>query len=165
MAYRLDILKKFKEFFETDDAKIIETSIFKYCVDYKNRDKIPKELFKSMYLNKSRQLYHNLKEDSYINNKYLLENIKNGKIKLETVVSNKFKLLHPKIWTKYNDDLEILNKEVADFNKEMTTTDQFTCNKCKQSKCVYTQFQVRSCDEAATTYITCINCGNNWTEN
>jgi len=38
----------------------------------------------------------------------------------------------------------------------------FTCNKCKCSKCYYYQYQTRSADEPATTYVTCSNCGHRW---
>jgi transcription elongation factor S-II len=41
-------------------------------------------------------------------------------------------------------------------------TDNFTCGKCKSSKCSYYQLQTRSADEPMTTFVTCINCGNRW---
>jgi len=37
------------------------------------------------------------------------------------------------------------------------------CYKCKSDKCSYYQLQTRSADEAMTTYVSCMNCGNHWT--
>jgi len=43
-----------------------------------------------------------------------------------------------------------------------TETEMFTCGKCKQKKCTYTQLQTRSSDEPMTTFVYCMNCGNRW---
>jgi DNA-directed RNA polymerase subunit M/transcription elongation factor TFIIS len=37
------------------------------------------------------------------------------------------------------------------------------CYRCKSDKCSYYQLQTRSSDEAMTTYVSCMNCGNHWT--
>ncbi|KAI9183029.1 transcription elongation factor TFIIS [Blastocladiella emersonii ATCC 22665] len=42
------------------------------------------------------------------------------------------------------------------------TTDQFRCGKCKKRKCSYFQMQTRSADEPMTTFVECLECGNNW---
>ena len=41
-------------------------------------------------------------------------------------------------------------------------TDEFKCYKCLKRQCTYYQMQTRSADEAITTFITCLNCANNW---
>ncbi|KAI9216379.1 transcription factor S-II-domain-containing protein [Blastocladiella britannica] len=41
-------------------------------------------------------------------------------------------------------------------------TDQFRCGKCKKRKCSYFQMQTRSADEPMTTFVECLECGNNW---
>ncbi|XP_053571018.1 transcription elongation factor A protein 1 isoform X2 [Bombina bombina] len=43
-----------------------------------------------------------------------------------------------------------------------TETDLFTCGKCKQKNCTYTQVQTRSADEPMTTFVFCNICGNRW---
>ncbi|XP_015280364.1 PREDICTED: transcription elongation factor A protein 2 [Gekko japonicus] len=43
-----------------------------------------------------------------------------------------------------------------------TQTDLFTCGKCKQKNCTYTQVQTRSSDEPMTTFVVCNECGNRW---
>ncbi|KNE57193.1 transcription elongation factor S-II [Allomyces macrogynus ATCC 38327] len=42
------------------------------------------------------------------------------------------------------------------------TTDQFRCGKCKKRRCSYFQMQTRSADEPMTTFVECLECGNNW---
>ena len=46
--------------------------------------------------------------------------------------------------------------------KNLATTDQFRCGKCRQRKCTYYQMQTRSADEPMTTFVQCVNCGNRW---
>ena len=53
------------------------------------------------------------------------------------------------------------DKSKCEVNLE-AATDEFTCFKCKKSRCTYYQLQTRSADEPMTTFVTCINCGNRW---
>lgn len=46
--------------------------------------------------------------------------------------------------------------------KNLATTDQFRCGKCRERKCTYYQMQTRSADEPMTTFVQCVNCGNRW---
>ncbi|KAL7009276.1 transcription elongation factor TFIIS [Cystobasidiomycetes sp. EMM_F5] len=41
-------------------------------------------------------------------------------------------------------------------------TDMFECSKCKKRRTTYYQMQTRSADEPMTTFVSCLNCGNNW---
>lgn len=41
-------------------------------------------------------------------------------------------------------------------------TEMFTCSRCKQNKCTYSQMQTRSCDEPMTTFVHCTVCGHRW---
>ena len=43
-----------------------------------------------------------------------------------------------------------------------SATDEFKCYKCSKRQCTYYQLQTRSADEPMTTFVTCLNCGNNW---
>ncbi len=45
---------------------------------------------------------------------------------------------------------------------KLSTTNQFTCSRCKQRECVFYTAQTRSGDEGMTQYITCMKCGKNW---
>ena len=56
-------------------------------------------------------------------------------------------------------------KEQSLLNSNMEAkTDLFKCGKCKQRKCSYYEMQIRSADESATIFITCLNpaCKNKW---
>jgi DNA-directed RNA polymerase subunit M/transcription elongation factor TFIIS len=155
-----------------DDPKLsesIELNIFNFISDYSNKNDIDFEnnIFKLLYIAKSRQIYHNLDVSSYIKNLKIKNLINKKKIILEKICKYEHKELKPLKWKKFNKDIEILNSEISDFNKELNTTDQFKCPKCKKNKCVYYQLQTRSADEAITSFITCIydGCGFTWKEN
>jgi DNA-directed RNA polymerase subunit M/transcription elongation factor TFIIS len=157
-----------------DDPKLsesIELNIFNFISDYSNQNDIiidfDNNIFKLLYVAKSRQIFLNLDESSYIKNLKLKNLIKKKKIILEKICKYEHKELKSLKWKKFNKDIEILNSEISDFNKELNTTDQFKCPKCKKNKCVYYQLQTRSADEAITSFITCIydGCGFTWKEN
>jgi DNA-directed RNA polymerase subunit M/transcription elongation factor TFIIS len=42
--------------------------------------------------------------------------------------------------------------------KPAAMTNQFKCGRCKKNECSHHELQLRSCDEPATQFITCINC-------
>lgn len=44
------------------------------------------------------------------------------------------------------------------------TSSRYKCGKCGDRKTRIEERQTRSFDEAATTFITCLNCGNEWTK-
>jgi transcription elongation factor S-II len=168
MDIRDKIVEKFKELLNEEDSKTLEENIYNNIVEYCKKKYVPvsfkNQLFKNLYVDKSRQLYLNLNEESYVNNKQLMKMINKKKIKIEKLCDCHYKELLPSKWKKYVKDLEILNDKISD-TKEMTTTDQFKCQRCKKNKCVYSQFQIRSADEGITSFITCLNCGYNWREN
>lgn len=164
-SYRENILNKFKTLLNEDESKLIEEDIYNFVNNYIIEKNLDNNLFKDLYINKSRQIYHNLDQDSYIKNKFLLKSL-HKKIKLEKICSYKYNDLNPIKWKKFDKDIDILNSEISN-NKEINTTDQFKCPKCKNNKCVYFQLQTRSADEGITSFITCISegCGFNWKEN
>ena len=163
-----NISKKFSEILCTEDVQKIKNSIQNYVINFCKEHNISKNsnLFVKLYIEKARQIYYNLKENSYINNKQIFKLLEKNKIHLEKICDYTYKNLYPSKWKKFNKDLEILNKDISDFDKDVQATDAFTCNKCKQNICTYTQFQIRSQDEPMTLFITCLNpkCGNSWRE-
>ena len=163
--YREIILKKFNDILDEKNSELVEQNIFDFVTEYISKKKLNIKLFKKLYIAKSRQIYHNLNKDSYIKN-IRLQKILHKKIKLEKICNYSYKDLNPNKWKKFSKDINILNSEIFK-NKEINTTDQFKCPKCKNNKCVYFQLQTRSADEGITSFITCINegCGFNWKEN
>ena len=168
METRELIVAKFKEIVSEDDAKKIEEGLFTFVNEYCKKRAIPQGFKSNVYVNlyvaKSRQLFHNLKKGTYIHNKQIRLLLQKNKLEYGKLAFYSYKELYPLNWKKYNKDLEILNKDISDFNKDVQATDQFTCNKCKKNKCVYSQFQIRSSDEPMTSFITCLHCGHNWRE-
>lgn len=164
--YRNEIFIKFKNLLNNeDDSKKIEENIFNYTTNYIQKKNLDIKLFKKIYISKSRQIYHNLDENSYVKN-IKLKKLLNKKIKLDKICDYSYEELNPTKWKKFSKDIDILNSEIFD-NKKINTTDQFKCPKCKNNKCVYFQLQTRSADEGITSFITCISegCGFNWKEN
>lgn len=45
---------------------------------------------------------------------------------------------------------------------EVHESDEYKCGECKQRKCSFFQMQTRASDEPMTTFVTCLNCGNEW---
>ena len=69
--------------------------------------------------------------------------------------------IYPNKWISYIN--EITKKEEAvKNNKNISKTDQFKCGKCKGRDCSYYELQIRSADESATLFITCLTCGARW---
>ncbi len=170
MDTRSNIVEKFNTICSGDDSKKIEESIFKFVNDYCDENHIKCEfknhLYKKLYINKSRDVFSELNPDSYVKNTEIANLIKNKRVKLEKIATYKYNTLRPKKWGKYKYDIELLNNDIINTNKDVCTTSQFTCPKCKKNKCVYSQFQIRSADEPITSFITCLieGCGHNWRE-
>jgi DNA-directed RNA polymerase subunit M/transcription elongation factor TFIIS len=164
---RNEIRDKFIKLLNNENlGLLIELDIYNFIHQFVKNNEIIEKKYKLLYISKARQIYHNLDINSYLNNVKLQNLINKKKIKLEKICKYNYIELRPLKWKKYNKDIEILNSEISDFNKELNTTDQFKCPKCKESKCVYYQLQTRSADEAITSFITCIHdgCGFTWKE-
>ena len=57
-------------------------------------------------------------------------------------------------------------KEMEEYKKnDIKSSSAFKCSKCKKSKCSVTQKQTRAGDEPATTFVTCLECGYNFSFN
>ena len=69
--------------------------------------------------------------------------------------------IYPEKWNHIIDDIH-KKEEAVKNNKNISTTDQFKCGKCKKRECSYYELQIRSADESATLFITCLNCGAHW---
>lgn len=147
----------------------LERGIFNWTLDrYKHRVQSDtwNELFKSYYINRAVVICSNLNPKSHVGNTNLIH-------KLLGKEYNEFQLSHlnsielfPEKWEEmvkfYSKDLdEIRNKSI--FKQQEATDDGlFKCGKCKTRRTTYQQMQTRSADEPATTFVSCLNCGNRW---
>lgn len=159
MSIRRKTIKYLDEIIDdTEKAKIIENSIYRFIKNYyKNIHTsfdIDNESHIKKYITKSKQILQNIK---------LLKNkIENDTLdfKLEDIAFQSYIDLFPSKWQKHIKKKEMDKKRVE--SQPQATTDQFQCGKCKKKQCTYYEVQIRSADEPATVFITCMSCGNKW---
>jgi len=163
--YRNNISEKINAHVDEKRSKEIEKIIYETAISFcvkNNITTIETDMkFIMIYLEISRGIIDNINPSSYIQNKTLLNLIKSDKFKLENITKY-YKT--SKKWKNYKNDIDILNSEKTNINPDMASTDQFTCRKCKKSKCCYFTLQTRSADEATSCFITCLECSHNWKE-
>ena len=151
---RKDIIKLLIDIInDKKKAEEIENSIFNFTKDYTEANESPDFLFQSIYETKSNDI---INEITNKDSDFLLKAIKNNTIKINEIAFLKPEELNP---DKYENIIK--KKEMEEYKKNNKVgSNAFTCSKCKKSKCSVTQKQTRAGDEAPTTYITCLECGN-----
>lgn len=145
-------------------AKEIEGEIYHYA-----QTATPEEEAKLFGDNVLKRRYHhklsflvlNLKPDSSVGNKNLLQKVLSGSLTPKQLVSSDPVELFPENWE------DIRNKQKAEekFLYETTiaaTSDEYECRKCHSRNVYYEELQTRSADEAMTIFFTCLNCCKKW---
>ena len=117
--------------------------------------------FKQTYINKSVSIIANLDANNYLKNDYLLKIVKDRVIKPHEIAYMNNQDIFPKKWENIQNNLK-KKEDGSKVNKNVSTTDQFRCGKCKKRECSYYELQIRSADESATLFITCLNCNTKW---
>ena len=87
--------------------------------------------------------------------------IKNNEILACDVGGLTHQQMNPEKWN------DLIQLKIERDNNTFTTdtkgaSKEFKCGKCKKRETTYYQVQTRSADEPMTTFVTCLNCGNNW---
>jgi len=146
-----------------DRAKNFEIGLYnqtiKECKKRKILRKWENPYFVLLYKDKLKSIWMNLFNNS--SSERLMNEIKEGKIKTYDLAMMSHQELNMDIWK------ELINKKLKR-DKNMgeedmgAATDEFKCYKCKKRKCTYYQMQTRSADEPITTFVSCLNCGNQW---
>ena len=113
------------------------------------------------YFAKKRMLIDNLNPDSYIKNPNLLKRYLNNEFSTKELCEMSPYELFPENWEEYKQKTEKDYKMKLNNFVGMKTT-MFECGRCHKNETTYYQLQTRSADEAMTTFIECINCGNKW---
>ena len=101
-----------------------------------------------------RSIYFNLKPE-------IIQQVLNKEIKPQEVAF----MTHQEFdETKWKDLIEKkIKRDESKFNVNIeSSTSLFTCKKCGSKKCTYYELQIRSADEPATIFITCLDCGKHW---
>ena len=153
----IDILNEIIQ--DAKKSKNIEISIYNYSLKEATQKKVVKKwnnhYFATIYKNRLLTILRNLKYKPF------LEDIKNNVIESKKVGFITHQEINPEKW---KDLIEA--KVERDKNKYQVdkrgATDEFKCRRCHQRECSYYQLQTRSADEPMTTFVTCLNCGNNW---
>ena len=146
-------------------SKIIEKSIYNYCIDVAKQKNILRSwnnnVFHNLYLNKCISIYSNLNSKTYIKNNYLLKNILEKKIDPNNISKLSVYDIFPDNWKELMDKKSKMD-ELKYTLKPEAMTDQFKCRKCSSRSCSYYEVQTRSADEPMTQFISCLECGNRW---
>ena len=140
-------------------ATNLEKGIYNYAIKQSNERLVVKKwenvYFVQLYMDKLRSIFANLTSPT------LVEAINDKKIKIHEVAFMTHQELQPEKWEQLIEE-----KKMRDENKFtpkiQASTDTFTCWKCKSKECTYYQLQTRSADEAITTFVTCLQCGQRW---
>jgi DNA-directed RNA polymerase subunit M/transcription elongation factor TFIIS len=136
----------------------LEIGIYNYCIKEADNKKIVKSWdnisFCQIYIDKLRSVYFNL-------NPPLIEKINSKIIKTQEIAFMTHQEFDESKWAELIDKKN--KRDDSKFNKKIeSSTNLFTCKKCSSKKCTYYELQIRSADEPATLFITCLDCGKNW---
>lgn len=165
-TFRKNVAIKLNTIIENEKKCInIEKGIYNYAIKEATQKKIVKKwdnkYFVMLYTNKFRSLWMNIWSESNVFNNDFLEQIKKGIIESKKVAFMTHHEITPEKWKKLIEDKIERDKNKYEVDKR-GATDEFKCRKCGERQCTYYQLQTRSADEPMTTFVSCLNCGNNW---
>ena len=137
----------------------MEISIFNYSIETATEKKTPKiwnnPYFVLIYSNKLKSVLSNLTELN-------INKLHSGELEATRIAYYTHQELEPIKWKPLLEEKAKHDKHKFEIVVQ-ASTDVFTCGKCKEKKCTYYQAQIRSSDEAITTFVTCLVCDNHWT--
>ena len=138
---------------------IIENGIYNYTIQECTNRKIIKKwnnpFFVEIYISKFKTLMSNLDTE------YVHELIKQDPYKIAHMTHQEF---NPTIWKPLIEKQQKIAESML--TKKLTAnTTSFKCRGCDSKNCSYYQMQIRSADEPMTSFVTCIDCDNNWRVN
>jgi transcription elongation factor S-II len=144
---------------EISDATNLEIGIFNYAVKEATQRKIVKKWenphFVSIYIDRLRSIYMNLKND---NIKTL---IRNGEIEPKQLAFMTHQEFKPDKWQELIE--KKMKRDASKYNTNIqASTNMYTCRKCKSTRCTHYEMQTRSADEPSTIFVTCLDCGKHW---
>ena len=115
------------------------------------------EQFAMLYLGRARALRWNLAHAPY-----LKAEVTAKRLKARELGSLSHPEMAPEMWKPVIEEKIARDQRNQDILEEATATDQFECRKCWKRRCTHYQLQTRSGDEAMTTFVNCLSCGNHW---
>lgn len=145
----------------------LERGIFNYTLDTwldgGEKTEVWNDMFKSFYIARAVTICDNLNPSGSVKNTTLLPRLLLRQVNEFQVAYFKASELFAERWNEhvklYGIDIET---QVFKQNETEAPEGLFKCGKCKSRKTTYYQLQTRSADEPATTFVTCVGCGNRW---
>jgi transcription elongation factor S-II len=159
-SFRKNVVERIGEVLEDEKKSInLEKGVFNYAVKEANSRKIIKKwenpFFVQIYIDRLRSIYTNLK------NPELLGMVKGGEITSQNLAFMTHQEMDHEHWRSMID--RKIKRDASKFTTNVqASTDMFTCRKCKSKRCSYYEMQIRSADEPATIFVTCLDCGKNF---
>ena len=150
---RKSILERLLKVFSKTISKSLEEGIFEFSEQYSETQGTP-FLIEQIYEDKAEEILCHFEGTK---NKDLIEAIKNNNIEASNVANLKPQELNPEKYEKVTK-----KKEIEEKNKTQSSTDIYTCSKCKKRRCKTEERQTRAGDEPATVFVECLECGNKW---
>ena len=156
-----ELEKKYPEFSEKSPNFFInlEKGIFNFAIKEATSRKIIKKwenpFFVQLYTDRLRSIYINLKNAEF--QKMILSD----EIDAQVVAFMTHHEMNPERWSKLIQQKVLRDQSKLTTNIE-ASTDMYTCKKCKSKRCTYYELQIRSADEPATIFVTCLDCGKHW---
>lgn len=162
-VFRKNIVNNINKHVKNEKKSLnIEKSIYNFTIKEAKQKKIIRkwcnEYFVMIYTNKLKSIIVNMTSN---NCNEFLKNIQSGIVKSKNVAFITHHQMRPDIWNDLIKAKMERDKHKYEIDKRLATS-EFKCRKCKQRECSYYQLQTRSADEPMTTFVTCLNCGNNW---
>lgn len=159
--FRENITKKINAIINDDKMAInVEKAIFNFAIKEANSRRIVKKWlnpqFSQLYIDRLRSIWSNLKNEEFT------EKIKTGEIEPEDLLRMTHQEMKPERWRELIDR-KIKRDESKFVNRTQASTDMFKCRKCHKNRCTYYSLQIRSSDEPETIFVTCLDCGCNFT--
>jgi len=166
--FRQSCLEKLK-FLETDFDSVailaLEKAILEHAGELAKKHYVPRSWksapFCEIYRTHVRTVLWNIHPSSPVKNSRLLLRVKEGEFGLEQISRMTAYEMYPEMWDKLADKMLIREQKILEGNKSRAT-DRFKCDRCKKRECSYYELQTRSADEPMTCFISCLNCGNRW---
>ena len=150
---------------KNEEIKDLEIGIYNWTLDFSEKNNIIKnwenEKFLKTYKCKAVSIISNLDPNSYLKNINLHNRLENNEFKPHEIPFFKNDIVFPEKWESIKTNLH-KKEESAKNNDNIAKSDRFKCMKCKKRECSYYELQIRSADESATIFITCLNCGAQW---
>jgi transcription elongation factor S-II len=147
------------------EAKDLEIGIFNATIDYANSLKIQLTwscpLLIETYINISRSVFSNLKNDSYIKNSDLITRLNKRDFLPHNLAYMSCEDIFPERWKSIIEKQKLKFKAAYEI-KQVSMSDSIRCSRCRNNKITYYETQCRSADEPMTTFYSCLTCSHRW---